>query len=255
MQEAGVDGLTWGGGSGHYCGAMKIAVALSFLALFHSLALGGDVADKYAAAAKAKWEGAIQNFELLDKKGDYAADSILFMGSSSIRLWSTLGRDMAPIPVIQRGYGGAKFSDLAVFAERIVHPHEFRAVVIFVANDIVGKKGDISPEEVVLLYEDVVATVRAKNAKAPVFLIAITPTMSRWKAWPQIKKTNAALKAACEAAGEVHFIATEAEFLDAKGEPKAGLFRDDRLHLNAEGYALWTKIVRARLETVLGGGG
>ncbi len=115
------------------------------------------------------------------RRSDYPADSILFMGSSSIRLWDTLARDMAPYPVIQRGYGGAKFQDLAVFAERIVDPHEFRAVVIFVANDIVGKDSDLKPEEVAALYKEVVATVREKDAESPVFLIAITPTKSRWQ--------------------------------------------------------------------------
>ena len=173
------------------------------------------------------------------------------MGSSSIRLWDTLARDMAPFPVIQRGYGGAKFQDLAVFAERIVSPHEFRAVVIFVANDIVGKESDLTPEEVAALYKDVVATVREKNAKAPVFLIAITPTQSRWKAWPQIQESNAAMQAVCEAEENVHFIRTEEAFLNSEHLPRTELFRDDQLHLNADGYQLWTKIVRKELEKVL----
>lgn len=210
-----------------------------------------QVADKYAAAAKSQWEATIKKFEELDKKSDYPADSILFMGSSSIRLWDTLARDMAPYPVIQRGYGGAKFQDLAVFAERIVHPHEFRALVIFVANDIVGKDSDLAPEEVAALYQDVVATVRKKNAEAPVFLIAITPTQSRWKAWPQIQKANAAMEAVCQAQENVHFIRTEEAFINGDRLPKTELFRDDQLHLNADGYQLWTKIVRKELERVL----
>jgi lysophospholipase L1-like esterase len=120
---------------------MRIVLALCVFALFLSAAAGGSVADKYAAAAKAKWDGAIKKFEMLDKRSDYAADSILFIGSSSIRLWETLGRDMAPYPVIN----------------------------------------------------------------------------------PQ-------------------------------GKPKTGLFRGDQLHLNAEGYALWTKIVRGKIDAILGGG-
>lgn len=211
-----------------------------------------QVADKYETAAKKKWEDTIKKFEQLDPTTDYPAESILFMGSSSIRLWSTLAQDMAPHPVIQRGYGGAKFQDLAVFAERIVHPHEFRAVAIFVANDIVGKNdSDLTPEEVAALYADVVKTVREKNAKAPVFLIAITPTQSRWKAWPEIKKANAAMQAVCEAQDNVHFIATEQQFLKEDGTPKTELFRDDQLHLNRDGYKLWTRIIRPAIEKQL----
>ena len=227
-----------------------LSLCLTFLSIQSSAA---QVADKYGAAAKKKWEATIQKFEALDRKTDYPAESILFMGSSSIRLWSTLAKDMAPYPVIQRGYGGAKFQDLAVFAKRIVHPHEFRAVVIFVANDIVGKETDLTPPQVAELYRDVVKTIREKDAKAPVFLIAITPTKSRWKAWPQIKKSNAAMEAVCKAQDNVHFIETESHFLRNDGTPKTELFRDDQLHLNADGYKLWTNIVRRELDGKLGG--
>jgi glycerophosphoryl diester phosphodiesterase len=63
------------------------------------------------------WETDIQKFEQLDKSVTYSEDAILFAGSSSIRLWSTLEKDMAPYPVIQRGYGGAKLSDFAFLNE------------------------------------------------------------------------------------------------------------------------------------------
>jgi hypothetical protein len=228
---------------------MKSTLLILLLSLATSQA---QIADKYEATANKKWEKTIQKFEVLDRTTDYPPDSVLFVGSSSIRLWETLARDMKPYPVIQRGYGGAKFQDLAVFAKRLIHPHEFRAVVIFVANDIVGKKDtDLTPEEVAELYRDVVKTVRARNAKAPVFLIAITPSKSRWGAWPQIAKSNAAMKAVCEAQENVHFIATEKEFLKADGTPRTELFRGDQLHLNADGYKLWTKIVRKTLDREL----
>ena len=84
------------------------------------------------------WENDIHKFEQLDKSEKYSEDAILFAGSSSIRLWTTLETDMAPYPVIQRGYGGAKLSDFAVYADRIFAPHPCRAIVIFIANDITG---------------------------------------------------------------------------------------------------------------------
>jgi len=229
---------------------MKTFCCLTLALLTVPLA-SAQVTEKYETAAKKKWETTIQKFEALDKKTDYAPDSILFVGSSSIRLWETLEKDMAPHPVIQRGYGGAKFQDLAVFAKRIIHPHDFKAVVIFVANDIAGNDGDLEPKEVAELFGEVVKTARAKKADVPVFLIAITPTESRWKVWPEQKQANAAMQELCKADKNLHFIATEKRFLNADGKPKAELFRDDKLHLNADGYALWTKIVRGRLEKKL----
>jgi len=68
------------------------------------------------------WEPEIVKFENLDKIESYPSDAVMFAGSSSIRLWSTLAQDMAPYHIIQRGYGGAKLSDYAIFADRIFRP-------------------------------------------------------------------------------------------------------------------------------------
>jgi hypothetical protein len=88
------------------------------------------------------WEPEIQKFEKLDKTVQYPDDAILFAGSSSIRRWETLTEDMAPYNVIQRGYGGAKLSDFAVYASRIFSHHPCSALVLFIANDITGNAND-----------------------------------------------------------------------------------------------------------------
>lgn len=230
---------------------MRTALPSLFLALLALSPAPDDLVARYAEAAK-KWEPDIAALEARDAEETHPDDSILFLGSSSIRLWETLAADMAPFPVIRRGYGGARFTDLAVFAERLVRPHAFRAAVVFVANDITGRDDDLTPEEVAALFRHVVGTLRKKNPDAPVFLIAVTPTPARWKVWTEIRAANAALREACEADERLHFIATESHFLGEDGLPKRELFRDDQLHLAADGYALWTRIVRGRLVEVLG---
>ena len=77
------------------------------------------------------WEPDIEKFEKLDIEKSYPSDAVLFTGSSSIRMWSTINQDMLPYNVIQRGYGGSKLSDFVVYAKRIIYPHECSAIVIF----------------------------------------------------------------------------------------------------------------------------
>jgi len=197
------------------------------------------------------WEGDIRQFEQLDRVETYPPSSILFVGSSSIRLWSTLAQDMSPYPVIQRGYGGARLSDLAVYAERIIYPHQFRAIVMFIANDISGGNEDKSPQEVVRLFEYVLKTIRKKYPDTPVFWIAITPTASRWNVWPQISEVNKLVKGVCARDKNARFITTDFAFLDASGLPRGELFQPDKLHLNSGGYALWTQLIRKELDEVL----
>jgi GDSL-like Lipase/Acylhydrolase family len=197
------------------------------------------------------WESDIRNFEQLDRTVKYPDDAILFAGSSSIRLWSTIDNDMAPYHIIQRGYGGAKLSDFAVYARRIFDNHNCKALVLFVANDITGAENDKSPEEVAGLFRNVLMTFRGLHPSTPVFWIEVTPTMSRWKVWPEIQKANNLIKAICEKQANTYFIDTDFAFLNEKGIPRDDLFRADRLHLTEKGYAVWTGIIKNELITIL----
>ncbi len=198
------------------------------------------------------WEPEIQKFENLDINKSYPSDAIMFTGSSSIRMWSTLGKDMLPYNVIQRGYGGAKLSDFAVYARRIIHPHECQAIVIFIANDITGGDTDKSPLEVSQLFKTTLNIIRSKFRETPVFWISVTPTPSRWHVWPEIKEAGEMIRDICEKRSNTYYIDTEKYFLTASGLPRNELFIEDRLHLNEEGYKVWTGIIKNELNKVLG---
>lgn len=198
------------------------------------------------------WEDDIRNFEHLDSTEIYPGNAILFAGSSSIRLWAELARDMAPYPVIQRGYGGAKLSDLAIYAERIVYPHACRAIVLFIANDITGNEDDKSPEEVARLYRCLLKTIRKKYPDTPVFWIEITPTPLRWNVWPLIAEANCLIEDFSGSSENTYYIRTDFAFLNTFLQPREELFMPDRLHLNEAGYTVWREIIRKELDRVLG---
>ncbi len=208
--------------------------------------------NKYRELPEVKaWESDIEKFEQLDISKSYPSDAILFAGSSSIRLWSTIGKDMLPFNVIQRGYGGAKLSDFVVYADRIIYPHPCRAIVIFIANDIAGNDNDKSPLEVSQLFKKVLYIIHRKFSDTPVFWISITPTPARWKVWPEIKEANEMIKEICAKHKNTYFVETEKYFLTSSGIPRNQLFVADRLHLNADGYAIWAEIIRNELNKVL----
>ncbi len=197
------------------------------------------------------WENDIQKFEQLDRSESYSDNSILFAGSSSIRLWSSLAEDMAPWPVIQRGFGGSRLSDVAVYAERIFEPHPCSAIVLFVANDIIGSDQDKSPEEVVALFKNILKTIRKSHPETPVFWIEVTPCSSRWKVWPEIQKSTELIRKECWNQKNTYSIRTDFAFLNNEGKPKDELFIKDLLHLNAAGYAVWTEIVKKELKKIV----
>ncbi len=178
-------------------------------------------------------------------------ETILCMGSSSFRLWDSISDDMAPYKVVRRAYGGAKFCDLAIHAPQLIEGLQFRAAMIFVANDIVGKEKDKSPEEVARLAKIVIDAVRKENPSAPVFLIAITPCPSRFPTWPTIAMANQSLEKLCTPESKTYFVATQSKYLDAKGQPMPELFVKDMLHQNKDGYAIWSGLLKDALNKIL----
>ncbi|QDT69530.1 hypothetical protein MalM25_24690 [Planctomycetes bacterium MalM25] len=204
-------------------------------------------------AGFARWEPAIAAFEGLDHATPDPEGAVLLVGSSSIRLWKSAAEDLKPYPVIQRGYGGAKFCDVAHFAPRIVTPHRFRATVVFVGNDIVGGAADKTPEEVARLFGYLADLLRSHQPEAPVICCDVRPAPSRFKAWDKIRLGNAALKAACEQREGVHYLDTSDAFLVEGGDAaRADLYGPDRLHLNEAGYAVWSAQIKSEIDRVLG---
>jgi lysophospholipase L1-like esterase len=201
---------------------------------------------------KPRWSKEIAEFEKLDKEESYSKDAILFTGSSSIRKWTTIKEDILPYEAISRGFGGSKIEELAYYFDRIVYPHQFKALVIFIGtNNLTGKPTDSKPEDMLKYAKYIKKKIRAKYSKTPVFWIAITPTNARISAWPQVQKANQLIKDMCVKSSNFHFIETDTAYLGADGKPIKNLFVSDQIHLNAEGYAIWNKIIKKELDTYL----
>lgn len=224
----------------------------SVILIFTVLLVSCSPANKYERRPEVKaWEEDIRKFEELDKSETYPGNTILFTGSSSIKLWSSLQRDMAPYPVIQRGFGGSKLSDFAVYADRIISPHKCSAIVIFIANDITGNEKDKSPSEVASLFRFLLKTIRKTHPDTPVFWVEITPTPSRWNVWPQIYEANSRINEICKKQENTYFISTSSSFIGSDRLPMEKYFVSDNLHLNEQGYELWTQIIKKEIHKVV----
>ena len=210
-----------------------------------------DFLSQYWDEAVKRWSHDIEALEQRDVDQRDPKDAILFIGSSSIRRWESIETDMAPYQVVQRGYGGAKYSDLAVFSKRLIHPHKYSALVVFVANDVQGKSEDHSCEEVEECIRHIVKVSRAHRPQAPIFFIEITPTRKRFSAWPLIREVNARIQQVSSSLPNTYFISTAEYFLDPFGNPRDELFVDDQLHLNNAGYEKWSVLIRRDLDKVL----
>ena len=194
------------------------------------------------------WEKDIEHFDSLNAVEPADTSTLLVTGSSSVRLWNSVHEDLAPYHVMQRGYGGAKLTDFYYYTERIIQEGTMKAILLFVANDITGGEFDRSPREVFHLFKAIVDKIRERNPGTPVFWIETTPTPSRWSANDQVREANDLIRRYCDRNNDLYFIGTYDAYLNQAGLPDSTFFRNDMLHMNPKGYALWTERIKLNLE-------
>ncbi len=216
--------------------------------LLIALLLGGCSAGPVSAPVRldpARFEPDIRAFEQADVKSPPAQGGVLFVGSSSIRLWK-LDESFPGLHALNRGFGGSQIADCTAFVERIVLPYRPTRIFFYAGdNDIAAGK---SPKVLLEDWQRFRKSVHAKLLDARIVFLSVKPSPNRWTLWPQAKQANALIEADCAADPRLKYLDVAAPMLDATGAPRAELFLDDHLHMNAEGYKLWAAIVAPHLQ-------
>ncbi len=229
-------------------GRGKLAAVFSALLVAAVLCGSGcETAPKNSLAThrSAQWENEISAFEAKDKTNPPPQNPIVFVGSSSIRKWTTLAADFPGFPVVNRGFGGSQLADSVNFADRIVIKYQPREVVVYAGgNDInAGKSAEI-------VYGDFVALMEKLQAGLPharLVFISSAPNPARWAQVKKVKRLNSLAEKYCRQ-HDIAFINVFPLMLGADGQPLPDIYVADRLHMNAKGYAIWRQAVAPYLQ-------
>ena len=189
----------------------------------------------------ARWEKTISQFEKQDRKQGIKENGVLFVGSSSIRLWD-LEKYFPNQPTINRGFGGSEIVDSTHFADRIILKHKPKQIFLYAGdNDISRKK---TADEVASDFEKFVARIHKTLPETQIVFIAIKPSLSRWTLSDTMIKANQKIAAQCAKNGLLDYADVWQPMLGTDGKPKPELFKSDGLHLNHQGYLIWKKAVQ-----------
>ncbi len=200
----------------------------------------------HAQPAADPWEADIAAFEKLDAQQPPQPGGIVFIGSSSIRYWTTLAEDFPGVAIVNRGFGGSQLRDSTRFVERVIVPHKPRLVVLYAGdNDLAEGR---TPSQVEDDFAAFIEAVRRDDAQRRVAIISIKPSPARRALLPAARDANARLQRVAAAHAGVSYIDIFTPMLDADGEPRAELFLDDRLHITRDAYRLWADAVRPHLK-------
>jgi hypothetical protein len=195
----------------------------------------------------AKWEKEIAAMEAADKKNPPPKGGVVFIGSSTVKLWKSLARDYPQHKVVNRGFGGSEIVDSTHFAPRIVFPVEPTHILLRSGgNDIHNGK---SPEQVFADYKAFVAAIHARLPQTEVIYIGLAPTLARIKEVEAGNKLGALIKAYASENPKLKYIDCADMSLGSDGQPRADLFAD-KLHFNDAGYKLLAERVRPFMPAV-----
>ena len=199
-----------------------------------ALPTGGAFADEIAL------------FEAADRVGPPRPGGVLFVGSSSIRLWPTLPADFPGVYVLQRGFGGSELSDVIRYAPRIVLPYRPRLIVLYAGdNDLVAGKSALT---VFREYRAFVDLVHRSLPETRIAYIAIKPSGSRWALVDQMREANDLILRHAASDPRLMFVDVFTPMIGPDGKPREELFVEDRLHMNDRGYAIWRELLRPIVE-------
>jgi len=197
--------------------------------------------DKPAEDPAGRWEETIRQFEQWDSKNTFPSDAVLFVGSSSIRMWPTR-ECFEGFPVINRGFGGSQISEVNYFVERIVLRYEPKVIVFYAGdNDVAAGK---NARRVLDDYKKSVKLVHARLPGTRIIYVGIKPSRSRWSLWPVMNEANMMIKDFSGKNSRLFYFDSATPLLDSDGKPNPAFFLKDQLHLNDKGYEVWTKLIR-----------
>lgn len=192
-----------------------------------------------------RWENDISAFEARDTQSPPPDDVMIFVGSSSIRMWD-LKKSWPKAKTLNNGFGGSTLADSIHYFDRIIAPYDPSAILIYAGDNDVAK--GLSARETAADFKKLAGLIGKKFPDVPVIYIAIKPSKKRWDMWPKMSKANKLIARQCKKNPQLYFADIGAPMLeDTEGAPSDDWFVEDGLHLSPSGYARWTDIVNGSL--------
>ena len=180
----------------------------------------------------------IMAFQEWEAKNTLPEGGILFVGSSSIRMWPTAVAFPQKV-IINRGFGGAEFSDIFYYYERVIAKYAPARILLYVGDNDVSRGK--SADAVFADYLKLVDWIQRDLPDTELHFISVKPSPARWQYWSVMGEVNR--RVAAHAAGDPklgYIDLASSLVIDGESGP---FYIFDGIHLNAAGYEGWRKVL------------
>ena len=221
-------------------------LVLALLALAVSVRGADEAAKRWT-----QYEPSFKAFAEADAKTPPPRGGILFVGSSIFRQWTNVAEQMAPLPVLNRAFGGSRTGDqLARFAQ-VVPPYAPKVIVYYCgSNDLKAGAEPEDPAAIFARFREFSERVRAAYPDTRLIFASATRSPDRVNRWEQVDHYNALARAYCASVPHRFFFDLNPLLVDAAGRPRLELYKDDKLHFHPPAYDLFAAALKPLLERV-----
>ncbi len=189
----------------------------------------------------------IADFKKQDSISSPPKNAILFVGSSSFRMWKNVQDAFPEHIIINRGFGGSALPDVIRYEKEIIFPYQLKQIVIYCGENDIASSDTITAELVLDRFKILFKDIRKEFNEVPVIFISIKPSPSRWQMKDRMIKANSLIKKYLKHQKQTKYINVWKAMLGADGSPMSDIFIQDNLHMNAKGYAIWQKLIEPHL--------
>lgn len=165
---------------------------------------------------------------------------LLFIGSSSFRLWKEVKSDFNNSNILNRAFGGATLLDLIYFQNDVVLKYQPKKIFIYCGENDIASSEKVTPKMVFKRYKTFYKTLRKQFPDTPIIFVSLKPAISRWHMKDRMMATNKLIYGFMKNKKNAVFVDIWDAMLE-NGEPRKDIFKEDNLHMNAKGYAIWVE--------------
>ncbi|MBF6640835.1 G-D-S-L family lipolytic protein [Flavobacterium sp. J49] len=192
-----------------------------------------------SAQQKPYWDE-IKAFRTQDSIQQPKDGMLLFIGSSSFRMWKTLKEDFHNETIVNRAFGGATLEDLIYWQNDVVLKYKPKKIFIYCGENDIASSEKVTPEIVFERFKTLHTTLRKQFPNTPIVFVSLKPCVLRWAMKDRMMAANALISDYLKEDHKAVFVNIWDKMLE-NGEPMKDIFIHDNLHMNAKGYAIWTK--------------
>lgn len=189
----------------------------------------------------------VQKFKIADSASFPASNQILLIGSSSFTLWKDVQSYFPDRKILNRAFGGSSLVDVIRYRYDIVYPYQPKQIVIYCGENDFASSDTVTVEMVVKRFTTLFNYIRAKYKNVPLAYVSMKPSPSRVRLMPKYVEANKRIQTFLVTKPNTKFVDVYSAMLTSTGEPMPDIFKEDRLHMNEKGYAIWKK----KLQNVL----